>query len=251
MNGEEVFSLLKENVFDVVIHTATYDAAAKFSTKDPTKVLENNLRMFFNVVRGNKYYGRLIYFGYGAEFDRAHWKPKMSEEYFDEYIPSDQYGLSKYIMTKYALKSDNIYNLRLFGVYGKYDDWRTRVIPNLCSLAVLNKPLRINQNKFYDFISIDEWTKVVECFIVNKPKHKVYNVCSGRTIDFLTIAKMINKIADNKLKIIVENEGLGKEYSGVNNLLLGEFNNLKFIPIDCSLKALYCWYESNKEKLVL
>ena len=138
---------LEKNNFDVVIHTATYDAVAKFSTKDPTKVLGNHLKMFFNVARCKDYFGKMIYFGSGAEFCREHWIPKMKEDYFDTYVPTDQYGFARYVITKYALANKNIYNLRLFGLFGKYDNWQTRLIPNVCCLAIYNMPIQIEQNK--------------------------------------------------------------------------------------------------------
>ena len=104
---QQVYNFVKNEQFDVVIHTATYDAAPKNSLKDPAKVLENNLRMFFNIVRCQDYFGKMIYFGSGAEFGRENWKPKMKEVYFDQHIPEDQYGFSKYIMTKYAAIIEN------------------------------------------------------------------------------------------------------------------------------------------------
>lgn len=246
LDSENVFNYIKKNKFDVVIHTATYDAAPKHSTKDPTKVLENNLKMFFNLVRCKDYFGKMIYFGSGAEFDREHWLPKMKENYFDKYIPEDQYGLSKYIMTKYTLLNKNIYNLRLFGVFGKYDDYKTRLISNVCYCVANNLPVVINQNKFYDFLYIDDLVKIVKWFIENKLKGNVYNVCSGKVIDFESIAKKIVKISGKKSKIKIIQKGLGGEYSGDNTLLLKKIKKFKFTSIDDSLKDLYNWYSNNR-----
>ncbi|MDP2927682.1 MAG: NAD(P)-dependent oxidoreductase [Candidatus Omnitrophota bacterium] len=247
LDSQKIFDYIKSNAFDVIIHTATYDAAPKHSIKDPLKVLENNLKMFFNLARCKDYFGKMIYFGSGAEFGRENWIPKMKEEYFNQHVPQDQYGFSKYIMTKYAQSSSNIYNLRLFGVFGKYDDWRTRFIPNACCNAVLGLPVSINQNKFFDFLYIDDLVKIVKWFIDNKPRKNVYNVCTGETVDFKGIADKIAKISGKKLKIIIKTEGLGQEYSGDNSLILDELKDFKFSPIDKSLKALYNWYDSNKQ----
>ena len=51
LDSGKVFDYLKSNPVDCLIHTATYDAAPRHSLKDPAKVLENNLKMFFNVAR--------------------------------------------------------------------------------------------------------------------------------------------------------------------------------------------------------
>ncbi len=246
LDEAKVSEYFKKNNFDVVIHTATYDAAPKHSTKDPAKVLEYNLKMFFNIARCKDYFDKMIYFGSGAEYGRENWIPKMKEDYFDQHVPQDQYGFSKYIMTKYAQSSDNIYNLRLFAVFGKYDDWQTRFIPNACCYAVLNMPIRINQNKFFDFLYIDDLIKIVKWFINNKPQKNVYNVCTGKIIDFKTLAEKIIKISGKKLDIIIKTEGLGREYSGDNSLLLNELKGFEFSLIDDAIKDLYNWYDLNK-----
>lgn len=244
LDTQKISRYLKSNLFDIVIHTATYDAAPKHSTKDPTKVLENNLRMFFNIARCRDDFGRMIYFGSGAEFDRAHWRPKMKESYFDRHVPTDQYGLSKYIMTKYTLSTDKIQNLRLFAVFGKYDDWKVRLISNICHNASLGLPLIINQNKRYDFISVEDLAKIVKSSIKGNLQKKVYNVCSGEVVDFKTIAKKVIKKSGQDLKLQINLPGLGQEYSGDNSLLLSEFDRFKFTPIDESIENLYDWYNN-------
>ena len=239
LDEDKVRGYLKTHHFDVIIHTATYDAAPKHSTKDPSKVLENNLKMFFNVARCKDHFGKMIYFGSGAEFGRENWIPKMKEEYFDQHVPVDQYGFSKYIMTEYAQLSSNIYNLRIFAVFGKYEDWRVRFISSACYNVVSNLPITIEQNKYYDFLYIDDLAKIVEWFINNKPKRSVYNICSGSVIDFKTIAEKIVKISGKDLDIRIKTEGLGREYSGDNSLFLNELKSFKFCPIDESIEALY------------
>jgi len=246
LDSSKVFDYIKSNQFDVIIHTATYDAAPKHSTKDPSKVLENNLKMFFNISRCKDDFGKMIYFGSGAEFGRENWIPKMKEDYFDQHVPVDQYGFSKYIMTKYAQLSSNMYNLRLFGVFGKYEDWRVRFISNACCRAVLNLPIRINQNVFFDHLYIDDLIKIVNWFINNKTQKNVYNVCTDNVNDFKTLAEKIIKISGKRLDINIKTEGLGREYSGDNSLLLKELKDFEFISIDESIEALYDWYESNK-----
>lgn len=246
LDERSVSDYLKKHQFDVIIHTATYDAAPKHSTKDKSKVLEYNLKMFFNIARCKDYFDKMIYFGSGAEFNRENWTPKMKEDYFDQHVPADQYGFSKYIMTKYAQISSNIYNLRLFGVFGKYDDWRVRFISNACCSAVLNLPIRINQNVFFDHLYIDDLVKIIKWFINNKPQKNVYNVCTGNVYDFKTLAEKIIKISGKKLDIVIKTKGLGREYSGDNSLLLDELNDFKVTLIDESLKALYHWHDLNK-----
>jgi len=243
-----VSSFLKKEKFDIVIHTATYDAAPKDSLKNKNKVLENNLRMFFNLARCEDYFEKMLYFGSGAEFSREHWKPKMLESYFDKHVPVDQYGLSKYIMNKHAEQSNNIYNLRLFGVFGEYDDWRYRFIPNACCHALHGSPIYIHKNSRVDFLYIDDLLKIVSWFIESNPNHHVYNVCSGQVYDFVTWAKGIISISGKKIDFNVNSHAIG-EYSGDNSILLKEMSDFEFSSMEDSLRLLYQWYEKNKDMI--
>lgn len=239
-----VSDYIKKHKFDVVIHSATWDATIN-SKKDISKVLDHNCRMFFNLARCSDYYGKMIYYGSGAEYDREFWIPKMSEDYFDTHVPKDAYGFSKYIMAKYAQNSKNIYNLRLFGIFGKYEDWEIRFISNACCKAVFDLPITIKQNVFFDYMYVDDLIKITKWFIDNNPKEKIYNVCTGYTFDLLTLAKKILAISNKNLPIKIANNGLGKEYSGDNSRLLRELG-YTFYDIDTSIKELYKWYEINK-----
>ena len=245
LDADKVFSYIKKHHFDVVIHGATYDAAPEFSSKDPKAVLENNLRMFFNLTRCEKHFGKMIYFGSGAEFDRPNWTPSMSEDMFDRHVPSDQYGYSKYLMNRYARSSSNIYNLRLFGLFGKYDDWRYRFIPNACCKAVLGMPISMRHNSVFDYLYIDDLTSTIDWAINNIPEHKDYNVCSGESISYRTLANLIIEESGKKLEIIVEQDDTGYEYSGDNSRLIAEAG-LVFTDIRSSIKKLYRTYLRNK-----
>lgn len=245
----KVSDCLKKGRFDCVIHSATYDAAPKHSTKDPAKVLENNLKMFFNLARCKDYFGKMIYFGSGAEFGREFWVPKMKEDYFDQNVPQDQYGLSKYIMTRFARLNKNIYNLRLFGVFGKYDDWRTRFIPNACCNAVFGLPILIKQNVVFDYLYIDDLVRITRWFIENTPRVSDYNISTGVTFDHLSLAKKILKICGKNLEIVVKNEKADLEYSGDNSRLIREIGEYDFKDMDEALKELYGWYLKNKDTI--
>jgi GDP-L-fucose synthase len=56
------------------------------------KVLFNNLGCFFNLARCSHDYGKMIYYGSGAEYDKRYYLPKMTEDYFDAHVPVDDYG---------------------------------------------------------------------------------------------------------------------------------------------------------------
>jgi UDP-glucose 4-epimerase len=249
LDSEQVRQYITEGSFDVVIHAATYDAAPAFTTKDPSKVLENNLKMFFNIARCSKFFGKMLYFGSGAEFGRENWIPQMSESYFDSHIPSDQYGLSKYIMTKHTEQSSNIYNLRLFGIAGEWDDWRYRFISLACCKAVFNMPITYRQNVFFDFLYIEDLVYICEWFMLNEPEHKIYNVCNGTSIDYQTLAEKIRSISNKDLEVEADTHGLNTEYSGNNSLLLKELLDYKFTSADEYIPRMYEWTLRNQHTI--
>lgn len=230
--------------FDVVIHTATWNATRN-STKDLSKVLDHNLRMFFNLTRCQGEYGKLIYYGSGAEYSRSHWQAKMSEGYFDTHVPTDDYGFSKYIMTKHAEQFDNIFNLRLFGVFGKYEDWEIRFISNAICKAVYDLPITIRQNVCFDYLYIDDLVKITRWFIGHKPQQKIYNVCTGQVYDLVALANKVKDATGKTVDVVVQ-EGMGREYSGDNRRLLDEIGGDNFKNIDDAIRQLTDWYLENQ-----
>lgn len=245
MDENAVFQFLKENKFDAVIHCATWNATRN-SKKDIAKILANNLRMFFNLANYSGLYGKMIYFGSGEEYSRQHWIPRMKEEYLGIHIPRDDSGFSKYIMSRYTQNINNVLELRLFGVFGKYEDWEIRFISNACCKAVWDMPITIKQNVFFDYLYIDDLVKITEWFLCNTAQEKVYNVSSGKTYDILTLARKILKIANKDLEIKISNSGLGREYSGDNSRLIREIGKFSFRDIDSCISELYSWYFHHK-----
>jgi len=248
LHESDVKEYLARYHFDVIIHSATWDAT-RFSSKDPAKVLPHNLRMFYNLVRCSDSFGKLIHFGSGAEYDRSHCIPRMNEEYFDTHVPADDYGFSKYIISKHTLNADRILELCLFGVFGKYEDWRIRFISNACCRAVWDMPITIKQNIVFDYLFVDDLVKITDWFIYHDTGEKRYNICRGDTYELLTLARKILDISGKNLEIAVRNEGLGKEYSGDNSRFLRETGGFSFCDIDESIEDLYHWYETKKEQI--
>jgi UDP-glucose 4-epimerase len=248
LDADAVLAYFDRNAFDVVIHTATWNATAN-SPKDVSKVLENNLRMFFNIVRCDDSYGKMIHFGSGAEYDIHHWAPKMKEDYFDRHVPADDYGFSKYIMAKYAASHPKIYNLRLFGVFGKYEDWVIRFISNACCRAAWDLPITIRQNVYFDYLYIDDLIRITEWFILHDGGEKTYNVCTSTALDLHSLANKVLAISGKNLDIVIARQGFGKEYSGDNARLLGEIGTISFTPIDDSIRELYDWYSEHKQNI--
>lgn len=246
LNEDKVKNYLVKNKIQTVIHCATHNGT-KVSNKDLALVFKNNLRMFFNLARCHKSYNRMIYFGSGAEYDSRYYRPKMKEEYFGRHVPEDDYGFSKYIMAEYIKNVPNIYDLRLFGCFGKYEDWRIRFISQSICRVINDIDISINKNVYFDYLYIDDLVKIIKKFIDKKKiQNQHYNVCTGKKISLLTLANIIIKHSKKDIRISIMERGLKKEYSGDNRLLLKAVGNFEFVSIEKAIGDLYDWYSKNQ-----
>ncbi len=115
-------------------------------------MLEYNLRIFHNFAKCSHLYQKMFYTGSGAEFDKHFPICSVSEEDFAKTVPIDQYSLMKYTISQYIEKSDNICNLRLFGIFGKYEYYPVKFISNVCCKAIKDLPLTMRQNVYFGYL---------------------------------------------------------------------------------------------------
>ncbi len=246
-NSYMVTEYIKKNRFDIVIHAANTNDIKKRVT--PYEILNSNLYMFFNLERCRQYYGKMYYFGSGAEYDMRHYIPYMTEQYFGTYIPADPYGFSKYVMSKICEEDNNIYDLRLFGVYGKYEEWERRFISNAICRALKGMDITIEKNVYFDYLWVDDLCDIMRWFIENEPKYKHYNVCRGSKIDLYSLACMVRKSLDVDCNIVIGKTGWKSEYTGNNERLIGEIGNYQFTGFEESIYQLCEYYKDNIDSI--
>lgn len=240
----KVENFLRTHIADVVIHSAKIGGTRK--VPNTTEIAEINTRIFFNIARNEKYFSKMIFLGSGADYDVSRPLVKVKEEEFDRVVPKDSFGFYKYICSKYIEKAAKIINLRLFGIYGKYEDYELRFISNAICKNIFGLPITMRQNVFFDYVYINDLIKIIEHFINNDSRNKFYNIGTGKSIDLLSIAKLINKIAGQKSDILIGKKGLKNEYTCDNTRLRNEIKNLHFTDIERAIGELYAWYKSIK-----
>lgn len=228
---------------DVVIHSAVKPGHR--NAKDPTNQLYNNARMFFNIARNADRFQKMIFISSGAVYDMRYYVPKMMEEYFDSHVPVDELGFSKYICAKYIEKVENIIELRVFGIFGKYEDYSIRFISNAICKTLYDLPITIKQNRCFDYLYIDDLMPVIEYFIKNKGKYKSYNITPDETVELKILAERICNISEKNLPIYITQDGTGMEYSGDNSRLHEEIPRIRFTSINEAMHQLYHWYTKN------
>jgi len=245
LDENAVEKFFKTHKIDVVIHTALVGGSRK--EEETESALEQNLRMFFNIVRNKKHFKKMIHCGSGAEYDKRFPIAKVKEEDFDKRVPADEYGFAKYLCSKYIENSEDIVCLRIFALFGKGKVYRYLFIFNALCRTIFGLPITMRQNVYFDYIYIKDIVRIVEYFIGHKAKHKFYNAGTGKRVSLKTIAKKINEIADIKSKVLIKKTGLNKEYSCNNKRLVKELGNFKFTDFNDYMNELYLWYKENKK----
>lgn len=246
-DDESVKSYFSKNTFDVVIHSAAKPGHR--NATDTNSLLYTNSRMLFNLLKYQNSWGKLLNMGSGAIYDMKHYQPKMKEDYFGTYIPSDEHGYNKYIFGKLLPWLNNVYDFRIFGIFGKYEDYAIRFISNAICKAIFDLPITLRQNRKFDYLYINDLMSILEHFIEHSPTEKSFNITPDNSIGLLQLAQLVKFISKKDIEIKVAQEGLGMEYSGDNSLLRKEIKSLHFTTIEKSVEELYQWYLNNKSGL--
>lgn len=244
---EKVDSYILSNKIDIIIHLANRGGGR--DTIDMKNVTEYNLRIFFNIAKHEKNVKKIISFGSGAEYSKHKPIIEAKEEDYKLSLPLDEYGFYKSITSKYIEKSDNIVQLRIFGAYGEYENYRYKFITNAIVKNLLQLPIVINKNVYFDYIYIDDLLKMIDWFIHNEAKEKIYNISTGKKIDLISLANLVNETSNFKSEIKVLNEGLNNEYTSNNAKLMKELKNFEFTSHKDAIKKIREYFRENLDNL--
>jgi GDP-L-fucose synthase len=186
-NLKSCFDWFQNKTFDVVIHTAALGGSRL--RPDDESVLIENVDVYNNILSCKNYFGKMIYFGSGAEIFQAH----------------TFYGTSKKIISESINVNDNVYNLRIFGVFDE-NELDTRFIKSNIIRYIKKEPLSIHSNKLMDFFYMKDLINLVDHYIQNNDLDKIVN-CSYETKSTLVnIANFINTLSNYTVPITVQNK---------------------------------------------
>jgi nucleoside-diphosphate-sugar epimerase len=207
--------------FDLVLHCAV--VGGNRVHQDSWEALDDNLKMYYNILHNKNNYDKFISFGSGAEI----------------YMQDTPYGLSKKSIAKSILDQYNFYNIRIFGLFGE-GELETRFIKANLNRYFNHQPIEVYQNKFMDFFYIEDLWKVVKYYVDIKYPPKEIDCCYGDTmISLVDIANMINELDDHKVEIVIKNEHPSDNYIKENPSTI----ELDYIGLK---KGLYLEYEKYK-----
>jgi len=209
----ETLKFFSNKTFDVVIHTAIV-GGSRLKLED-SSILDNNLKMYYNLLDQQNKYTKFIYFGSGAEFKAL-----------------TPYGLSKFVINQSTKDKPNFYNLRIFGVFDE-NEWETRFIKTNIKRYIDKEAIQIFEDKMMDFIYMKDLITLVEHYLNNDDLPKEIDCMYLGTKSYLSdIARIINKLNDYEVPILI-----GKMTSSY----IGHYHpfNLDFIGLEQGIKETY------------
>lgn len=247
LNENSVEDYFSRNDIDVVIHSATTPGHRNAAPVED--LVARNLRMFDNIVRNARNFAKMIYLGSGAIYDERHYVPKMEESFAGRYVPADPHGYSKYLIAKFVEHNDDVVELRLFGVFGKHEDYSIRFISNAICKTLFDLPITLRQDRYFDYVFVDDLGPILEPFIERDPAEKFYNVTPDTAVSLKRVAEQVASRAAKPCRILVQQPELGPEYSGSNARLKKFMPQLALTRIEVAIDRLYSWYESRRDSI--
>ena len=235
---------LVDHRVDAVVHSAVKPGHR--AAKDASQLLLANLRMFHNLARNKDRLECLVVLGSGAIYDNRFYGPKRTEDSCDDHVPTDEHGFTKYAIEKFIEGKPGIFDLRVFGIYGKYEDYQIRFISNMICKALAGLPLTMKQDRRFDYLFVDDLAPIVVRAIEEGLPWTSVNVTPDSSVLLSDIARLVLEVVGRTdLPLVIAHPGEGLEYSGDNSRLRQWMPDLKLTILRAGISQLAHWYRAN------
>lgn len=213
LDHQQVNSFLQHHKFDSIVNAAT--SHTNDETLTDTRV---NLGIFINFYHCSHLFGQYINLASGAEFDRDTNIDLAKEVDIFYRTPKDSYGFSHNIMSRLCYDKDNFNTLRIFGCFGS-NEKSTRLLPRLLSASA---KFNLSNDRYFDYISVDDLCSIVEFTIAQRPDIKDINCVHQNKIKLSDFVKKFIDIHNLDVELEVNsNSELNYTGNGNNLALLG------------------------------
>lgn len=240
--SHEVEQCIKSFQPDVIIHSATSNTVGKDYNSD---VCEQNLRMFFNLLR-HRPDGCMIYsLCSGSSYNRENWVEQMEENYLGSHIPSDGQGFSKFVIASYARHITDVAILRLFGIFGENEDYRYKFISNTIAKRLTGSNVTLFKDAIYHYLDINDFCTIIQTFIDQNIRTGEFNVTPDESVNLSKIIETIDRCLNIESPYHIATSGLGTPYTGSNINLKRTIGDIKFTSIETSIERLINYYKNN------
>ncbi len=241
LNAGSLNDFIGSNKIDIIIHTAVGAGSTIF---------EDTLKMFANIIKHSNKVEKIICLGSGAEYNKKRNLVKVHEEEIGRFLPEDNYGLAKYFSNEVIKGLNNVRNLRLFGVFGKYEDYKNKFISNSIVKAMFVLNITIAQDVIFDYLYIEDLKKIIDYFIdENMYEYSNYNITPTQSISLVEISEIILTSINSDSKIVILNDGKNFQYTASNKRLLQALEKFEFTSYKKSITQLTEYYNAIKSTL--
>lgn len=230
----------------LIVHAATGNISGKSYSSN---VCEHNLRMYFNLLRHRSSDCILYSLCSGSSYDRNNWMENMPEDYLGKHIPTDSQGFSKFVISSHAATARNVVILRLFGIFGKYEDYRNKFISNTIAKRLMNVDITLAKNARYDYLDVIDFCHILHQLIQLNVSTGVFNVTPDQSTTLSNIINTVDQVMRVDCGHKVLEEGWGKPYTGMNERLRSILPRFEFTTLETSIHNLIQFYRVNKHVL--
>jgi GDP-L-fucose synthase len=228
-NLDSVNTFFKNNTVDAVIHCALIGRNNTNGVDDQLTI--GNLNMFANLYRNRDKFKILINMGTGNEFDTTINNDSAPEETLFGRMPVASYAYSKNLIARSIIDTDNMYNLRLFGVFGARET-NTRFFKRL---KMSTDKFHIFQDHRFDFFWVEDLFPVVDLALTGTMPHKHINCVYSDKYLLSEMSEMFADIVGVDRSLIAVDARSQINFSGDPN---------KLASLDLPLRGLTAGFET-------
>lgn len=237
-DARSIANLFAEHKFDAVLHLAGLPSCGKNIPLEADNLIMFKNIQYMAIAHGVK---KLITVGEGVEFDMSRPIVDYTEDMFGKYIPTDGYGLGRYLINLLASKDKITTVLRIFHVFGAGGGNQYPINKIVAAGSRGKKQIVIDRDKVVSAISVEDAVKAIAAFIMRDYPKGDYNLVASDKMSFVDIAKTVRRLvrADGgDIEIVVKNPEPAPEYSASNQKLLSAVP-MRITSVQSGIKKLY------------
>ena len=231
-NQTQVDEWFKDKRFDVVIHCAAVGGLR--TQQDTNDITQQNLQMFYNLLRNKNRFNKLINIASGAEFDRTqNIAPVWTED--GKRFPIDPYGMSKSIISKLVKVEEKFYSIRVFAVFDE-NELDTRFVKSNIKRYINKEPMVIYKDRLMDFFYMKDFIEIVKYYLTNRNLPKEIDCTYETTLMLSDIADLINNLDTHRVQI---KTGTQNDFTYFGNKMPLEILKVDLVKLKQGLKETY------------
>lgn len=183
-----------DTYYDAIIHTAIV-GGNRLKT-ETSSILDENIKMYLNLLEAQHYYKKFINIGSGAE--------KLCDSF---------YGLSKKIISSSMSDKLGFFNLRVYALFDENEDNRRFILSNILRYTN-NTTMLVHKNKYMDFMYFLDFIAVLDNYLQKDNLFKSFDCVYNIKYSLLDIATIINKLDLHKVDIQIIDKNNDVDYIG-------------------------------------